>query len=294
LPSSSISPRARRSSILDNPIADHSDDWRDPADELVTSVANPAIRFARSLQRRRSRERERAALVEGVRAIDTALDFGARLRLLIVDAGRAGQLPKRELTRMQDAAGRVLYVADAPFASVADTEHPQPVIAVFELPSRELPHPATLVVALDAIRDPGNLGTLVRAALAAGADGLAMLPESVDVWNPKAIRASAGTIFGVAAPNFPDIGSAARQCFAARPAVVVADANAALSYDAFDWTQPVLLVVGGEAQGVGIEPRTYADVSVRIPMTAGVESLNAAVAGAVLLFEAARQRRGAE
>ena len=195
---------------------------------------------------------------------------------------------------MQDAAGRVLYTANLPFESVADTEHPQPVIAVFELPAREMPHPASLVIALDAIRDPGNLGTLVRAAVAAGADGLALLPESVDAFNPKAIRASAGTVFGVAIPAFADVTMAAAACFATQPTVVVADAHADLSYDAFDWTQPVLLVVGGEARGVGTAPRTYADVSVRIPMAAGVESLNAAIAGAVLLFEAARQRRGAK
>jgi TrmH family RNA methyltransferase len=261
---------------------------------LVTSVANPAIRFARALQRRRNRERERAALVEGVRAISTGLDFGARLRLLIVDAERAGQLPKRDLTRMRAAADRVVYAASAPFASVADTEHPQPVIAVFELPALEMPYPATLVVALDAIRDPGNLGTLVRAAVAAGADGLALLPESVDALNPKAIRASAGAIFGVSAPTFPDLATASERCFATRPAVVVADAHADTAYDAFDWTQPVLLVVGGEAHGVGAGPRTYADVAVRIPMAASIESLYAAVAGAVLLFEAARQRRRAE
>ena len=224
------------------------------------------------MQRRRNRERERAALVEGVRAIATALDFGARLRLLIVDAERAGQLPKREFTRMRDAAGRVLYAAGVPFASVADTEHPQPVIAVFELPAREMPRAASLVVALDAIRDPGNLGTLVRAAVAAGVDGVALLPESVDAFNPKAIRASAGTIFGAATPAFSDIATAAASCFTTQPRVVVADAHAYLRYDAFDWTQPVLLVVGSEAHGVGTGPRTYANASVRIPMAAGVES----------------------
>jgi TrmH family RNA methyltransferase len=293
LRSLSTSPRARRPNILDNPTSASSDDWRNPADELVTSVANPAIRFARSLQRRRNRERERAALVEGLRAISTALDYGATLRLLVIDADRAGQLPRRELSRLRDAAGRVVYAASAPFLALADTDHPQPLIAVFEQPSRPIIYPASLVVALDAVRDPGNLGTLVRAALAAGVDGLALLPESVDPFNLKALRASAGTLFGAAVESFTDLGAVAQR-FAAPPIVVVADAGAPVDYDTFDWTQPTLLVVGGEAHGVSDTPRTYADVSVRIPMAAGVESLNAGVAGAVLLFEAARQRRRAE
>ena len=269
----------------------NSEDWPNPADELVTSIANPTVKFARALHRRRNRERERAVLVEGVRAITTALDYGARLRLLLVDADRAGQTAQREFARMRAAAGRVVYAAAAPFQSIADTEHPQPVIAIFELPVQPISRPASLVVALDAVRDPGNLGTLVRAALASGADGIALLPETVDPFNPKVIRASAGTIFGIRLSHLADVGAVGTACFVAPHTVVVADSAAELPYDAYDWTQPTLLVVGGEAHGVGEDPRTYAHISVRIPMAAGVESLNAAVAGAVLLFEAARQRR---
>jgi TrmH family RNA methyltransferase len=294
LPNSSISPRARRFSIPDSHAAHDPTPERDPADELVTSIANPAVKFAITLQRRRNRERADAALVEGVRAIGAAVDTGARLRLLFVDAGRAALAPKRELARFRAAAERVVYVSPAPFHAMADTEHPQPLLAVFDTPPRPLPHNATLVVALDAVQDPGNLGTLVRSAVAAGADGVALLPGTVDAFNPKAVRASAGTIFGVAHERFADVGAIAAACFDAPPLVIVADAHAERAHDQVDWTLPVLLVVGSEAHGVGASPRTYAHLGVHIPMAPGIESLNAAVAGAVLLFEAARQRRAAE
>lgn len=246
------------------------------------------------MQRRRIREREGVALVEGLRAITTALEFGARLRLLLVDADHAGQLHPRQFAPVRTAAERVVYAASPAFNTVAETEHPQPLIAVCAAPRRAIAAPASLVIALDGVRDPGNLGTLVRAALAAGCDGLALLPGNVDPFNGKAVRASAGAVFGLPVVQVANLDALVASCFAERPAVVVADAAAERLYDDINWTAPTLLVLGGEAAGVGNEARTYADTTVSVPMAGGVESLNAAVAGAVLLFEAARQRRATE
>ena len=265
--------------------------WPGGGEEPITSVANPTIRFARSLHRRRVRERERATIVEGLRAIETAVALGVRMRALIVDARRIKQLPADTLVPLYQAAERVIFADDAPFQSVADTDHPQPLIAVCDIPSIAVRSPTTLILALDAIRDPGNLGTLLRSAAAVGVDGVVLLPGCVDPFSPKVVRASAGLVFGMPVTHVADFSSWLATTFESRPTVALAEAGATLAYDRHDWTAPTVLVLGGEAHGASEKARTFADCIVGIPMDSRVESLNAAVAGGVLLFEAARQRR---
>jgi TrmH family RNA methyltransferase len=259
-------------------------------DELITSLANPALKYARSLQRRRVRERERAVLVEGLRAILTALDHGVTLRRLFLDASRVNQLDPEVLERLRAAAGRTLVVANQPFQSLAETEHPQPVVAVCDLPELPLPRDASLVLALDGVRDPGNLGTLVRAAAAAGVDCVALLPGCVDPFNAKAVRASVGLVFALPLASFDSLADVVGAVFAAPARILRAEAAAATPYYDVDLTAPTLLVLGGEAEGLSDAARTYAGLSVSIPMRSDVESLNVAGAGTAILFEAARQR----
>ncbi len=130
-------------------------------DELITSPANPTIKLARSLHRRRMRHRERAILVEGTRAIHAASEHGAEIRALLIDAARAGDVDPLLLSSLRETARRVLLV-DAPlFQQVTETDHPQPLVAICAMPNVVLPIDSTFVVALDGVRDPGNLGTLL-------------------------------------------------------------------------------------------------------------------------------------
>lgn len=259
--------------------------------EVITSPANPTIKIARSLQRRRVRQRERAILVEGVRAIETALDLGTPIRVLFIDASRRDQIDFALLDRLYASAGRVMLVSSSLFPQLTDTEHPQPLVAICDLVDPSLPVDCTFVVALDGVRDPGNLGTLVRSCAAAGADGIALLRGNVDPFNPKAIRASVGSVFALPIQPFASIADIAANCYTTAPLVVLADSEGDQAYDDIDWSTPCLLIIGGEAEGAGPEARTYADVVASIPMSPGVESLNAAVAGSILVFEIARQRR---
>ena len=259
--------------------------------DLITSPANPSIKLARSLHRRRMRYRERALLVEGTRAIEASIDHGAGVRALLIDASRADDIDGALLSRLREHAGRVLLVDSSLFQQITDTEHPQPLVAVCAMPDHQLPIDSTFVVALDGVRDPGNLGTLVRSSAAAGADGVALLHGTVDPWNPKAVRASVGSVFALPLQPFSAARDIVDRCFLSRPNVVAADSDGDLDYDAVDWTRPVLLIVGGEAEGVSPEARTYADIIVNIPMAPGIESLNAAVAGSIIAFEVARHRR---
>jgi RNA methyltransferase, TrmH family len=266
---------------------------RSPAgrDELITSPANPTIKLARSLHRKRVRLRERAILVEGSRSILAALDLGVSIRALFIDAARASEVDPALIARLRDSAGRVLLVDPTLYQQLTDTEHPQPLVAICEMTDARLPVDCTFVVALDGVRDPGNLGTLIRSCAAAGVDGIALLHGSVDPYNPKAIRASVGSIFALPVQSFAGIDEIVHSCFLKRPTVIAADSDGDRAYDSVDWTSPALLVIGSEANGIASMVRTYADAVVNIPMAPGVESLNAAVAGSIIAFEVARQRR---
>jgi TrmH family RNA methyltransferase len=182
-----------------------------------------------------------------------------------------------------------LEVSTAVFAALAETMTPQGIAAIVDLPRLALAQPSTLALILDGVRDPGNAGTLLRAAEAAGVDRVIFGPESVDPFNDKVMRAGMGAHFRLPVREC-DRWEDVTEYLAAGQAVVVADAAAQLDYDRFDWRQPTALVIGGEANGPSHEARVSGQ-AIGIPMRGGTESLNAAMAGTAILFEAARQRR---
>lgn len=176
------------------------------------------------------------------------------------------------------------------FDRLSDVQTPQGILAVFPFPTPAFTtDDAPLVLILDRLRDPGNLGTLLRAAAGAGVSAVYLTPETVDPWNPKAVRAGMGAHFRVPIAALDD--GALAEMRTRLPRRVIASAEANRPYDAVDWTGPAALVIGGEAEGVGSELWAWGNEAVGIPLGRDVESLNAAVAGAVILFEAARQRR---
>jgi TrmH family RNA methyltransferase len=255
--------------------------------EVITSSANPTIAFVRSLGQRDHRAAERAFVVEGVRAVRDALETGAVPRLVLIRAGRAEEVPALPLP----VGAPIRYVASRLFDRLSDVQTPQGVLAVFPLPEprHETVADVPLVLVLDRLRDPGNLGTLLRAAAGAGVTAVYLTPASVDPWNPKVIRAGMGAHFRV--PIFSLDPQHSDELRSRLPRRVVAEAGAPQSYDSVDWTTPAALIVGGETEGVSPALAQWSTDEVSIPLLGGVESLNAAVAGAVILFEAARQRR---
>lgn len=255
-----------------------------PPDDIIRAAANPTIAFVRSLQRRDRRLSERAFVVEG--------------RLAVADALATGAVPRLILVRDGDPQAATLLPPGIPYRRVetklfdrlSDVVTPQGVLAVFPFP--ELAPPATdspLYLVLDRVRDPGNLGTLLRAAAGAGVDAVFLSPESVDPYNPKVVRAAMGAHFRLPLRTLD--GQARVEIEARCPVRVVATGAAATPYDQIDWRQPAALIIGSEAAGVGDDGLALGTVAAAIPLAAGVESLNAGVAGAVILFEAARQRR---
>jgi TrmH family RNA methyltransferase len=260
-----------------------------PSTEVITSAANPAIVLVRSLARRDRRAAEGAFVVEGFRAVHDALETGAVPRLLLVRQGEPESW--RELAPWAGVRARV--VERRLFDRLSDVQTPQGILAVFPFPNLtpDPDDPAPLVLVLDRLRDPGNLGTLLRSAAGAGVNAVYLSPETVDPWNPKVVRAGMGAHFRI--PLIPLDAGTLDELRERLPRRVVASAAVTRSYDAANWAGAAALIIGGETEGIGPELAAWATDEVGIPLARGVESLNAAVAGAVILFEAARQRRAA-
>jgi TrmH family RNA methyltransferase len=258
---------------------------------MITSPSNERVKLVRALQaQRRAREREGRFVVEGVRLLATALDAGAQPDLVLhapaaEDDPRAAAL----LARLRAAGAAVLAVSASVLRVASATETPAGLLAVVPIPAAGPDAGADLVVVADGLRDPGNLGTLLRTAAAAGAGAVLLAPGTVDAYNPKTVRAGMGAHFQLAVHALDWAGLAA--ALAGRPVWLAAARGGLAPWDA-DLRAPLALLVGGEAEGASAAGAALASGRLTIPLARGVESLNAAGAAAMLLYEVMRQNRG--
>lgn len=257
----------------------------------LTSIHNPHVKYARSLQVRKNRYRERAFIVEGTRLMLDALDAGVLPRRVFFEPEQANEHLHAALSLVASRSVPVHPVAGQVIEAIADTQTPQGVVAIFDFPNLSITRDdhAPLLVVADGIKDPGNLGSLMRAALGAGADALYVSPTTVDPFSPKVVRAAMGAHFRIplAAIDWDNPPQTIQSCGQR----VGAEPSGSRYYDEIDWTLASTLVVGSEATGLSERSRRLVTTSVSIPLDGRIESLNAAIAGAVILFEAARQRR---
>jgi TrmH family RNA methyltransferase len=247
-------------------------------------------RLRRLLSRRSAREAERAFVVEGVKVLSEALDAGVPIESVYVDPAAAAE-PVTQ--RAFDAGARVYELAPGVLERVADTVTPQPgkaLVPGIDRPLADLADADLLVVAVD-LRDPGNAGTVLRSAEAAGAGGLLFCDGSVDVYNPKTVRASAGSLFHVPVVAGGDAVQVLREMASWGVRRLATTAAGGHDYAEVDLTARVAFVLGNEANGLPSEVDDLVDERVTIPMVGRTESLNVGMAAAVLCFEAARQRR---
>lgn len=260
---------------------------------VVNSLQNPRVLAARKLRRRNHRDAERAYLLEGTVPVREALAAKAAIRLVFVSSEHDDV---DALSSEADGAGaQVVLATPGVLEAVSDAMTPQGVVAVAEMGDvalADVDESADLVLVLDQVRDPGNAGTLVRCATAAGAGAVVFTKGSVDPYAPKTVRASAGLLGRLDLVRDADLEEAAEELSRRGFAIVGTDAAAESPYDALDYSAKVAFVVGNEAWGIVEEHRPLLTETVAIPMPGDAESLNAGIAGAVLLFEAVRQRRG--
>jgi TrmH family RNA methyltransferase len=256
--------------------------------EAVTSPANPLLKEVRRAIARGERTREGYCVAETFHLLEEALRSGCAIGAVLA-AESARKAVEAQLRHSPET--RLIVLPDALFRTISDTEAAQGVTALVRPPDWELGQLFTgqpLVVALDGVQDPGNGGAIVRAAEAFGATGLIFLKGTVSPYNPKAVRASAGSVFRV--PLVAGIEAAqARAALEEHGLDVYAAApSSSKGLDEANLTRACAFVIGSEGRGVGREWSAGA-TALRIP-TSGVESLNAAMAAGILLYEARRQR----
>lgn len=274
----------------------------------ITSSSNEKVK-----QAKRVRDGREAGLIfiEGIRLAEEALRSRLHIEMCFVEgdqedhpsatksrSSKADEPRKQALIKqLADSQVPVLTASTEVIQALSDTVQSQGIVLLARRSVRKaaslLENSTTLLLGLDRLQDPGNLGTLTRTAEAAGVGGIVSLKGSADAFSPKVLRSSMGSSFRIpllADACAEDLAGLQKTGFT----IVAAAGEGELDYCDYDWTQPTLLLLGNEGRGVDPELMKTCDVRLRIPMHAGVESLNVAAAGAVMLFEAARQRRNAQ
>ncbi len=255
---------------------------------MITSVKNPKVVAAARLKKRAFRERERRFLVEGAQGVAEAL------RSTIPPVALFTSVEAPDLVDAARARGAEVHrVSEDVMSRLTSTVTPQGVLAVqpfVDVEIDRLEASPSCAVLLHAVRDPGNAGTVLRSADAAGADAVVFTSSSVDVYNPKTVRASAGSLFHVPVVRAARTEEAVEALRARGCRVLAMDAAGRTELYQLDLTEPTAFLFGNEAWGLPPEVAAAADTTVRVPIQGGAESLNLAAAASVCLFEWARQR----
>jgi TrmH family RNA methyltransferase len=259
----------------------------------VTSLANPLVKDLKSLALKKFRDQQNAFMAEGLKLVIDALDLGWRVRTLVFAKSALGNAAVEKVAaRTVAAGGDVLEVSEKILAAITRRDNPQTVVGVFEqklVPLREVkPAAGDVWVALDRVRDPGNLGTVMRTVDAVGARGIILVGETTDPFALETVRATMGSIFAV------PVARATQEAFLAwrrgfGGIVAGTHLKGAVDYRTVEYgNKPVVLLMGNEQQGLPDALAAACDVLVRIPQAGRADSLNLAVATGVMLFEIRR------
>lgn len=243
------------------------------------------------LRRRRTRPREGQVLVEGLNTVEEAVDAGVEIRFAVVEPGlREFERGRRLLERLEALEVPLERVDGDVLARLSDTETPRGLLLVCREPAHTLSSvldgSGGRALVLDAVQDPGNLGTLVRAARAFALDGVVALDGTVDPWNPKAVRSAAGSSFRIPVVKAP--WSDVEPALSGRGVKLLAAEAGGRDVAGVEVAPPWALAVGNEGAGPRAALRAAAKTRVSVPMPGGAESLNAGVAGSILLYALAR------
>lgn len=256
--------------------------------EIITSSSNSKIKLIRSLQgRSKSRKAESAFVAEGIRLVEEAVMVNWPIDFILFDetiSERGIEL----IDHLRDQADiDISQVTPILMADISDTETPQGLLAVLKREALPLPKSPSFIVLADQIRDPGNMGTLLRTTEATGGDAVLLSPGSVDAFSPKVVRAGMGAHFHLPIRHlsWEEISG-----YLQGIPVFMADSDEGVPLWEVDLVQPCALLIGGEAFGASPQGRALAKQKTTIPMKGRAESLNAAIAAGILIAEVLRQR----
>ncbi len=257
---------------------------------MITSASNAKIKtLSALLKKSKERKKEHAFVAEGIKMFLEAPK--EQVLSIYVSESFTGQKDHEFLLDGYDYE----VVFDSVFRAVSDTQTPQGIITVLKMPDYTLEQmfcsERTHLLVLESIQDPGNLGTMLRTGEGAGITGVIMNRTTVDLFNPKTIRATMGSIYRVPYLVTDNIEETILTLKENGVSCYAAHLNAKAGYDAFDYKKPTAFLIGNEGNGLSSRVAELADACIGIPMEGKVESLNAAVSAAVLMYECSRQRR---
>jgi TrmH family RNA methyltransferase len=255
----------------------------------ITSLANPTVKSLRALHMRKAREETGQFLAEGLKIVTEAVELGRAPRtLLFSDEAASHPLLRRARAVTESAGGDVVEVSASILAKISRRENPQTVLAVFDQTYAALadldPAAARCWVALQQVRDPGNLGTIIRTADAAGCGGLILIGDCCDPYSVEAVRATMGSIFSVKVAR-ADTGAFIAWRAAWPGSVAGTLLSATTDFRAADYRAPILILMGAEQSGLTPDLAAICDVTVKIPMRGRADSLNLAVATGIMIYE---------
>ena len=259
----------------------------------VTSLSNPIIKDIKALSNKKDRDETKSFMAEGLKLVIDALELGFEIKTLVY-AKNVKDKPQvvQCATKTVAHGGLVLEVSEKVLSSITRRDNPQMVVGIFTQRWTSLrdmkPQAGETYIALDRVRDPGNLGTIIRTADAAGASGVILVGESTDPFSMETVRATMGSVFAVplAKTNVADFLAWKKT---AGVSVVATHLAGAVDYRTIDYKKkPVVLLMGNEQSGLPVELAREADALARIPQAGRADSLNLAIATGVMLFEARR------
>lgn len=258
--------------------------------QRITSLANPTVKAVRALHLRKERDETGLFVAEGLKNVTEGVELGHAPKILLYGPDAAEHpLLKQAVQATRAARGEAIEVTEAILAKVSRRDNPQAVVGVFRQTFRPLdklePQAVPCWVALHRVRDPGNLGTILRTADAAGCGGVILVGECCDPYSVEAVRATMGSIFAV------PLATASEAEFAAwterwTGSVVGTLLTATVDYRKAEYARPTLIVMGNEQQGLPLEMARLCDVNVKIPMRGRADSLNLAVATGIMIYAA--------
>ena len=253
---------------------------------LITSPQNSKIKLVRALLGRAKERREaNAFVIEGVRLVEEAVSSNWKVQFLLYDE-TLNERGKSQVERLKSSGVDIEMISKSLMRSLSETDTPQGILAVLDDSRLPIPDSLNFTLILDQIRDPGNLGTLLRTSAATGVQVVILPPETTDVFAPKVVRSGMGAHFRlpIHSLTWEEIREQTKELL-----IYLADMDGKSCWET-DLRQPLALIIGGEAEGASDEARKLATQKISIPMAGNVESLNAGVAGSVIMFEVVRQR----
>ncbi|MEW9670760.1 TrmH family RNA methyltransferase [Ammoniphilus sp. 3BR4] len=259
--------------------------------ETIQSVQNTKVKEWAKLSTKKGREKEGAFLIEGPHLVEEALKSGADVRVILIEEGYS--LPSGLEQSISDFQGLIYRISEPVAKKLSETENQQGVFAVVEISSSSLDEllvGTPILLLLDAVQDPGNLGTIIRTADAAGIQGVIMGKGTVDLYNAKTVRSTMGSIFHI--PIFQaDLELLCSKLASQDFRLIATSLEGAVAYDEPIYEGRVAIIIGNEANGVSSEVLRHCKNRVKIPIYGQAESLNAAMAAGIIMYEAVRQRK---